>query len=277
MIEYSPQGVIYVNAGQNIDIQVKSIEFVIERKSTPVWRVNSNRSRGCYVLAYAQSGGAFYNIEGEDFYVKKGNVLLVKDGQVYKAKTDAANPWVFYGLGFAIETGDAETEKLISALPNVFRSSDSSQMAANFAELYRTWSTKGTGYLIKCRSLILDIIYILLSDEFRRSKVSVHYSKIEGIVDMMRENCDKTYSLAELCKISGLSSSHFRMLFKEMTGLSVVQFQNRLRMDRAKDLILSGSCNVTEAASAVGFSNVYYFSRLFRKLTGKNPSEYLGS
>ena len=78
VVKYRPQGVIYVNAGQNIDIQVKSIEFVIERKSTPVWRVNSNRSRGCYVLAYAQSGGAFYNIEGEDFYVKKGNVLLVK-------------------------------------------------------------------------------------------------------------------------------------------------------------------------------------------------------
>ena len=276
MVTYSPQGVIYVNAGQNIDIQIKSIEFVIERKSTPVWRVNST-TRGDYVLAYAQSGSAFYSIDGEDFHVKKGNVLFIKDGQIYRAKTDAENPWVFFGLGFAIETGDAETDKLISELPNVFRSSDSSQMAADFAELYRIWSAKSTGYLIKCRSLILDIIYMLLSDEFRRSKASVHYGKIESIVDMMRENCDKSYSLEELCTISGLSSSHFRMLFKEMTGLSVVQFQNRLRMDRAKDLILSGSCNVTEAASAVGFSNVYYFSRLFRKLTGKNPSEYLKS
>ena len=264
-----------MNAGQNVDIQVKSIEFVIERKSTPVWRINSNTSRGCYILAYAQSGGAYYTIEGEDFHVKKGNVLLVKDGQVYKANADAENPWTFFGIGFVVEAGDAESKKLIRELPNVFRSSDSSQMAANFAELYRIWSTKGAGYLIKCRSLILDIIYILLSDEFRRSKASVHYGKIESIVDMMRENCDKSYTLDELCKISGLSSSHFRMLFKEMTGLSVVQFQNRLRMDRAKDLILSGNCNVTEAASAVGFSNVYYFSRLFRKLTGKNPSEYL--
>ena len=274
MVEYSPQGVIYVNAGQNIDIQVKSIEFVIERKSTPVWRVNSN-TRGDYVLAYAQSGNAFYNIDGEDFHIKKGNVLLIKDGQLYKAKTDAENPWVFFGLGFSIESGNAQTVKLISELPNVFRSSDSSQMAANFAELYRVWSAKSTGYLIKCRSLILDIIYMLLSDEFRRSKVSAHYGRIESIVDMLRENCDKTYSLDELCKISELSSSHFRMLFKEMTGLSAIQFQNRLKIDRAKDLILSGNCNVTEAACAVGFSNVYYFSRMFRKLTGKNPSEYL--
>ena len=161
VVEYIPQGVIYVNAGQNVDIQIKSIEFVIERKSTPVWRINSNTGRGCFVLAYAQSGGAFYTIDGEDFHVKKGNVLFVKDGQTYKAKADVQNPWAFFGLGFVIEPGDLETEKLLSELPNVFRSSDSSQMAANFAELYRIWTAKGAGYLIKCRSLILDIIYIL--------------------------------------------------------------------------------------------------------------------
>ena len=148
-------------------------------------------------------------------------------------------------------------------------------MAANFAELYRVWTTKGTGYLVKCRSLILDIIYILLSDELRRSKISIHYSKIEKIVNTIRENCERSYSIDELCAMSGLSSSHFRMLFKELTGLSAVQFQNRAKIDRAKDLIMSGSCNVSEAARAVGFDNVYYFSRLFRKLTGKNPSEYM--
>ena len=264
-----------MNANQSMDIQVTSVDFVIYRKSTSKWRVISRTSRGCCVIAYAQSGGASYTVGEDTFQLKKGNVLFIKEGATYRGNADVENPWTFFGIGFSIETGDAQTEKLLSELPNVFRSSDSSQMAANFAELYRVWSTKSTGYLIKCRSLILDIIYMLLSDEFRRGKSSAHYGKIEEIVDMMRENCDKTYSLDELCKISGLSSSHFRMLFKEMTGLSVVQFQNRLKIDRAKDLILSGNCNVTEAACAVGFSNVYYFSRMFRKLTGKNPSEYL--
>ena len=54
-----------------------------------------------------------------------------------------------------------------------------------------------------------------------------------------------------------------------------MQFQNKLKIDKAKDLIISHSCNITEAAEAVGFSDVYYFSRMFRKITGKNPSEFL--
>ena len=277
VVEYSPQGVIGMNANHNVDIQVESVFFVIERKADAKWHANQRTGAQHFVLAYNQFGTASYKVGENSFSVKKGNVILMKKDQVYAGKVDTEDPWGFYAVGFSLSVADKETQRVIDELPNIFRSSDSSQMAANFAELFRIWSTKGAGYLIKCRSLILDIIHMLLSDEFRRSKASVHYGKIEAIVDMMRENCDKSYSLDELCKISGLSSSHFRMLFKEMTGLSVVQFQNRLRMDRAKDLILSGSCNVTEAASAVGFSNVYYFSRLFRKLTGKNPSEYLGS
>ena len=62
---------------------------------------------------------------------------------------------------------------------------------------------------------------------------------------------------------------------QQLTGLTTVQFQNKLKIDKAKDLIISRSCNITEAAEAVGFSDVYYFSRMFRKITGKNPSELL--
>ena len=86
---------------------------------------------------------------------------------------------------------------------------------------------------------------------------------------MMRENIRESYTLDQLSVLSGLSSSHFRALFKERTGMTAVQFQNHLKIDRAKDLILSRDCNVTEAAYAVGFNDVYYFSRMFRKLTGK--------
>lgn len=266
-----------MNSVTDIDIQIKSILFVVDRPRNPTWSFSVDEKREHFVLAYAQSGAAFYTIGGEKIHVKKGNVVFMKPHQAYCAKSDDENPWSFFSVAFVAEFGDDESKKFFLSLPSIFRFSDSSRTLSNFAELHRVWTAKRTGCLIKCRSLILDIFHILLSDEIRRGKASAHYGKIESIVDMMRENSEKNFSLSELCEISGLSSSHFRMLFKEITGLSSVQFQNRLKIDCAKDLILSGSCNVTEAARAVGFDNVYYFSRLFRKLTGKNPSEYLNT
>ena len=264
-----------MNAKKELDIQIRSISFVVDRPQNPSWKYSVEKCREHYVLAYAQSGEACYTIGNEKIHVKKGNVIFLKPHQLYVASSDKDNPWSFFSAAFIPEFYDGESKLLFDSLPDIFRQVDSARVAIVFAELNRVWANKSTGYLTKCRSLILDIFYILMSEGRGEVKSSAHYSKISEIADMMRENYAESYSIQTLCKLSGLSSSHFRTLFKEITGLSALQFQNKLKIDRAKDLIISGSCNVTEAAEAVGITNVYYFSRLFRKLTGKSPSEYI--
>lgn len=262
---------------RNLDIQVKNLYFVLERPANPQWKLNPKQNKDWYALSYVVSGGVQYRFGDETICAKKGNVVFIKTDQLYSAKSIPEDPWHFFSVAFSLECMDADSKKILHGLPNIFTSSDSSRMAENFAELHRTWAAKDPGYLIKCRSLILDILYILLSDESRRQKTSTHYTKIARVVDMMRAHCERSYSLSELCAMTGLSPSYFRQLFKEMTGMSAIQFQNQQKIQRAKDLILSQNCNVTEAAQAVGFSDIYYFSRMFRKLTGQNPSEYLHS
>ncbi|MFW5789511.1 MAG: helix-turn-helix domain-containing protein, partial [Spirochaetota bacterium] len=68
---------------------------------------------------------------------------------------------------------------------------------------------------------------------------------------------------------------YFRRLFKQVTGYTPVNYINRVKIDKAKDLLLSGECNVSEAAEAVGIDNVFYFSRLFKRISSVNPSEYI--
>jgi len=260
---------------RNPDMQVRSLYFVVNRPPNPDWCLVDRRNKDFYVLGYVQSGSAVYDFGGKITHVRKGTVILIKQDQLYSARSDAQDPWQFYSVAFMPEFYDEDSRLLLNNMPNTFAASDSSHMAENFAELYRIWSSKGAGYIIKCRSLILDILYILLGDELRRSKASAHYARLEELVNMMRENYTRSYSLEELCDLSNLSSAHFRMLFKQMTGTTPIQYQNRLKIEHAKDLILSHNCSVTEAAHAVGFHDVYYFSRMFRKITGKNPSEYL--
>jgi len=92
---------------------------------------------------------------------------------------------------------------------------------------------------------------------------------------MIQENYQKNFSIEELTQYSGLSPSYFRRLFKKATGLTPLQYQNYIKINKAKDLLLSGECNVSEAAFSVGFDNVHYFSRIFKKIAGVNPSHYL--
>ncbi len=262
-----------------LDIQIESLAFVVEREPNPGWhtahyrRIDSRR-RENYILAYAKSGAADYVIGGKCVSVTKGCVLFFRPDDVHEAKSCPDDPWSFCSCSFTLRA-DAASLAALERLPNVFRSSGSAHMLECFTELDRVWSAKRPGYLIKCRSLLLDILWLLLGDEKRRGGSNAHEQTIERIAAYLGEHIDRTCPPGELAEMAGLSPSYFRQLFRQTTGMTTVQYQNRLRVDKAKDLILSGACTVTEAAEATGFSDVSYFSRLFRKMTGRNPSEYI--
>lgn len=71
-----------------------------------------------------------------------------------------------------------------------------------------------------------------------------------------------------------ISSDHLRKVFCKSTGCTPLDFLTKLRMDEARHLLKIGGFSVKEVAVRVGFSDPYYFSRLFRKITGYCPTEF---
>ncbi|MNH45884.1 HTH-type transcriptional activator Btr [compost metagenome] len=62
--------------------------------------------------------------------------------------------------------------------------------------------------------------------------------------------------------------------FKEITGYTVIEFFNKLKMDKAKALLLEGDMKIKDVAQTLGYSDEFYFSRLFKKTEGLSPSEF---
>ena len=122
----------------------------------------------------------------------------------------------------------------------------------------------------------MEVLFTMISKAHEQDpdQFIPHKQEIHRVQKMLEGNEKEFLSINEMADHVSLSTSYFRRLFKEVTGYSPIQYQNRIKINRAKDLILSGECNVSEAAFAVGFDNVFYFSRLFKKLTGINPSEF---
>jgi len=77
----------------------------------------------------------------------------------------------------------------------------------------------------------------------------------------------------ELARRFKLSPTHFRRLFKEFTGRSPREFVTAQRMSRAKAL-LSAGLPVKEVAARVGYDDVFYFMRVFKKVAGTSPGRY---
>ena len=79
--------------------------------------------------------------------------------------------------------------------------------------------------------------------------------------------------LDQLARAVGSSKSHVSRQFKLETGLTVIEYLHKVRVDAAKRLLLAG-LKVVTVAEYVGFSDAYYFSRIFTRLAGCPPSEY---
>jgi AraC-like DNA-binding protein len=73
----------------------------------------------------------------------------------------------------------------------------------------------------------------------------------------------------------GISLSRLARVFKSDTGLSLVEYRNRLRLERFQVLVDAGGENLLDAALAAGFGSYAQFHRVFRALRGATPREYL--
>ena len=71
-----------------------------------------------------------------------------------------------------------------------------------------------------------------------------------------------------------MSRYHFSRIFAKKTGFSFKQYLNRKRIEAAKALMRGKGLNVSETGLAVGFNDVSYFSRLFRKVEGITPTRF---
>jgi YesN/AraC family two-component response regulator len=78
----------------------------------------------------------------------------------------------------------------------------------------------------------------------------------------------------ELADYIGVSNDYLTRCFRQEMGVTPVVYLNRYRVNRAKDLLLSGDHSITDVATAVGFSDSSYFSQVFRREVGVSPNAY---
>jgi AraC-like DNA-binding protein len=85
---------------------------------------------------------------------------------------------------------------------------------------------------------------------------------------------DEELSLTKVAKFVNISANHLSERFKEVTGMNFVNYIAQIRTEKACDLLQDRQRRISEIAFAVGFQSLSQFNRVFKKLSGKSPTEY---
>jgi AraC-like DNA-binding protein len=90
----------------------------------------------------------------------------------------------------------------------------------------------------------------------------------------IKENQAEDLSLGQVARAVNTSTFYFCKMFKKATGLNFTEYLSRVRVEKAKNLLLNPNLRVSEIAFEVGFQSLTHFNRVFKKVTGQSPSEY---
>ena len=151
-----------------------------------------------------------------------------------------------------------------------------------FAELvlYANSEEVCAGLLAKVKLMELLSYYLLEMTEGRggqegialRNRTSISW--LEPLLEYITDHLDRDLNIQELAAQVCLHPNYFIRMFKEQMGVPPIQYISRVKMEKAKELLMQTEGNVGEVARQVGFQDYFHFSKQFKKLVGMSPTEY---
>src|SRR5580658_9850176 len=109
----------------------------------------------------------------------------------------------------------------------------------------------------------------------QKSQANGEYAqRINRVIDYLRVNLDRQVKLKELAKVACFSEFHFHRIFRAVSGETLSNFTNRLRLEKAARLLRYSDQSLTDIALDCGFSSSATFSRAFRSGYDTSPSQF---
>jgi len=99
--------------------------------------------------------------------------------------------------------------------------------------------------------------------------------KLRPAVEYMTTHSAEKLSNEQLGALTGMSTVYFRKLFTAVYGTSPINYLSEIRIRKAKQILKSDFGSISEVATALGYCDVYHFSKAFKKSTGLSPMQYV--
>ncbi len=138
----------------------------------------------------------------------------------------------------------------------------------NAGELIDVFFERVQPHPMRFLSLLYELFYRL---DRERNRSPIKFKKLYPVMEELHAHPEIDRKIAYYAERCGMSEAGFRRLFREYTGASPIDYRNALRLERAHLLLGGGDYNVSEAAETVGFSNLSFFIRLYKRKYGHTP------
>lgn len=219
-----------------------------------------------YQLVYTLRGTGIVRIKNQEYEVHEGDIFILPPFTPHEYRRKG-QPWATHWITY---NGDV-TKTCLNFSADIKKCDG---FEKQFQKIRRLSSRENW------RKITSPLLYTLLldiseCDGFYTTEPPQTASDINAAVQYISEHYTETIELSRLARISGISEGHFCRAFKQHTHMRPIEYITHLRVEHAKDLLLSRShFSITQIATKVGYADPTYFSKIFREKVGVSPDNY---
>lgn len=264
-IEFNPK--VNINKIYTIFYQEKNKNFLFKGEKHNFWE-----------LTYVDKGILHSNVDGKTYITEAGELIFYGENQ-YHMQWCESEPVSFITITFDMYFDNSADianrlftvgDELKTILQNIIYEKDKSLYCSND--------------IILCYLKIL-IIKLLRNDSLENTLLNVNNTvknKIENSIvsktlEYIHNNIGNKLSICSIAAYVHLSPSYLSTLFKKNMDMTIVDYINKHRLEKSKELIKTSSYSITHIAEMLGYTSIHYFSRLFKAHFGMSPSTYASS
>lgn len=243
----------------NISIYVLN---ALERECNEKWTLHKG-VMSCHNIMFITKGSCDFYFNGKKHRLSAGDVAYYAKGTEREAKNHAPGT-ALYAFDFDLFGCDR------LPMPEVTRLGSFEIFMPYFKSFFFSWYQKYDGYKLTCSGIFMMILAALI---YPTSQKEIN-SPVAAMKAYISDHLNEAVTVNEIANYVNLSPAYCGTLFIKSEGMTIHEFINTMRINRAKDLLVNDAFSIAGVSAIVGYNDVFYFSKKFKLLTGTTPSEY---
>jgi AraC-like DNA-binding protein len=273
--------------GANINFRNRPNTFSLSYRTWFEQEMLHRHFHETYEIYYLFSGERRFFIGDRPFSFRAGDLVLIKPNVLHRG-TNSNTPGCERLLINFHENCLPDAHGFITELPGLFANE---YCILNFVGhqrllveellhgLLREAESQGMGFEPLLQSILVQLL-VQLGRQVGKchnaglEQLNAIHEKVADMVRYINQHYMEAITVPSLSKHFYISASYLSKVFKEITGFTLVEYLNCIRIKEAKRLLLDSDMKVIRVAEEVGFGSISQFERVFREITGHPPLYY---
>ncbi|MBE6769175.1 MAG: helix-turn-helix domain-containing protein [Ruminococcaceae bacterium] len=247
---------------------VTKVDFAYCKRVTDHYKLQmENRPAYGLIMVFGGKMTALY--KGKRYSLEKGDIFIPRKNDSYVITANEISEYI------VISYQATPTETLEELLPKECKFTPSHLMRyldafKGASDIFFAGGICSEGLL---QALVQEILCNIIRENYPKALLGAN-NPAAAAKYFIEEFSSKPITTLDIAKAAGCSQSYLRALFGRAYGVSPIEYLNVVRIERAKEMLKTDLYKISEVAENCGFSNVHYFSRVFKERTGVSPKKY---